>query len=137
MQGAALKTTASYPLSFSLSLSLTPSLFLSLFLFLSSPSRRGDKTSRCTEADPYTADPAADALLPTYTLVVAQPASNSPDPHHPPRHALAMAEGTTPSRETLPSRKVLGWCELGRWVVWVGTGGLKGAETVFHSVLLY
>lgn len=69
--------------------------------------------------------PAADALLPTLFLRAAR---FQPPIYTIPLDTLAMAEGTTPSRETLPSREVLGWRGSDRWVVWVGTGAEGGGN---------
>lgn len=132
---AALKTTVSHPLyhhpssllpSFSLSVSLTfsPSLSPSS-LFLSSPSRRGDKTNRCTEADPYTADPRRRPSAKPLSPSLRNPLPN-PDPHHPPRHARDGRRYYAVSRNS-PVEGGLGWCGsdrwVGGWVIWLGTGG--------------
>lgn len=94
-------------------------------LFLSSPSRRGDKTSRCTEADPYTADPrrrpSAKPLSPSSCNSLP-----NPDPHHPPRHARDGRRYYAVSRNS-PVEGGFGWCGsggwVGGWVIWLGTGG--------------
>lgn len=90
------------------------------------------KRAGAQRQDPYTAD----ALLPTSSPPFRRRAARFQPPIHAiPLDTLAMAEGTTPSRETLPSREALGWCGSGGWFRY--ERGLKRVETVFHSVLLY
>lgn len=152
MQGAVLKTTISHSLSpSSLSHSLS-SLFLSVpfcpspstsFSFLLPPPLSSSLFLCHLEEEIKRADAQRQTLIPSTPADALLPAPFPPPPalfrrcttrfqtpiHAIPLDTLAMAEGTTPSRETLLLREAWDGAVrmggVGGRVIWVGAGGRR------------